>query len=44
MLSVYGIYQIDSNVTVLGDLKPSNKLYKDITFVEENFGEHYHLK
>ena len=37
MLSVYGIYQIDSNVTVLGDLKPSNKLYKDITFVEENF-------
>ena len=38
MLSVYGIYQIDSNVTVLGDLKPSNKLYKDITFVEENFG------
>ena len=38
MLSVYGIYQIDSNVTVLGDLKPSNKLYKDIIFVEENFG------
>ncbi len=38
ILSVYGIYQIDSNVTVLGDLKPSNKLYKDITFVEDNFG------
>ena len=38
ILSIYGIYQIDSNVTVLGDLKPSNKLYKDISFVEDNFG------
>ena len=38
IVSIYGIYQIDSNVTVLGDLKPSNKLYRDITFVEENFG------
>ena len=37
-LSVYGLFQIDSNVTVLGDLKPSNKLHKDITFVEDNFG------
>jgi uncharacterized protein len=38
LFSVYGIIQIDSNVTVLGDLKPTNKLHKDITFVENNFG------
>ena len=38
LFSVYGIMQIDSNVTVLGDLKPTNKLHKDITFVENNFG------
>ncbi len=37
-LSIYGLTLIDSNVTVLGDLKPTNKLYKDITFVENNFG------
>ncbi len=38
IVSIYGLTQIDSNVTVLGDLKPSNKLHKDITFVEHNFG------
>ncbi len=38
LFSFYGIMQIDSNVTVLGDLKPTNKLHKDITFVENNFG------
>tara|TARA_Y100001968_G_scaffold203329_1_gene186641 strand:+ start:1029 stop:3605 length:2577 start_codon:yes stop_codon:yes gene_type:complete len=38
IVSIYGLTQIDSNVTVLGDLKPSNKLHKNITFVENNFG------
>jgi len=38
IFSIYGLTQIDSNVTVLGDLKPSNKLHKDINFVEDNFG------
>ena len=38
IVSIYGLTQIDSNITVLGDLKPSNKLHKDINFVEDNFG------
>ena len=37
-LSIYGLYQIDSNVTVMGDLKPGNKLHTDLNFVENNFG------
>ncbi|MDC0145143.1 MMPL family transporter [bacterium] len=37
-LAFYGLTKIDSNVTVLGDLKEGNKLYTDINFVEDNFG------
>jgi len=37
-LSIYGLYQINSNVTVMGDLKPGNKLHTDLNFVENNFG------
>ncbi len=37
-ISFYGIAKVDSNVTILGDLKPGNKLYNDINFVEDNFG------
>ena len=37
-LTFYGLGKIDSNVTVLGDLKAGNKLYTDIHFVENNFG------
>ena len=38
ILAFYGLTKIDSNVTVLGDLKEGNKLYTDINFVENNFG------
>jgi len=38
LITFYGLSKIDSNVTVLGDLKPGNKLYSDINFVEDNFG------
>jgi len=38
LLAFYGLTKIDSNVTVLGDLKEGNKLYTDINFVENNFG------
>ena len=38
LLSFYGLTRIDSNVTILGDLKPGNKLYKDLHFVEDKFG------
>ena len=37
-ISVYGLMKIDSHVTILGDLNPGNELYKDINFVEDNFG------
>ena len=37
-ISIYGMMRIDSDVTILGDLKPGNKLYEDIHFVENNFG------
>ena len=33
-----GNSKIDSDVTVLGDLREGNKLYTDINFVEDNFG------
>ena len=38
IISIYSLTKIDSNVDVLGDLKPGNKLYEDINFVEDNFG------
>ena len=38
VLSLHGMTKIDSNVTVLGDLKSGNKLYIDINFVEDSFG------
>jgi len=37
-VSIYGLTKIDSNVTVLGDLREGNKLHDDINFVEDNFG------
>ena len=38
LCSIYYSTKIDSSVTILGDLKPGNKLYQDINFVENNFG------
>ena len=38
LLAFYGLTQIDSNITILGDLKPGNKLYTDLHFVEDKFG------
>jgi len=38
IISIYSLTKIDSNVDVLGDLKPGNKLYEDINFVEDKFG------
>ena len=37
-ISLHGLSKMDSNVTVMGDLKPGNKLYEDLNFVEKNFG------
>ena len=33
-----GLFKIDYNVSVLDDLKPTNKLYQDIKTVEGNMG------
>ena len=38
IISIYSLTKIDSNIDVLGDLKPGNKLYEDINFIEDNFG------
>ena len=38
VISLHGLSKMNSNVTVLGDLKPGNKLYEDLNFVETHFG------
>tara|TARA_B100002051_G_scaffold48785_1_gene43438 strand:+ start:7776 stop:10358 length:2583 start_codon:yes stop_codon:yes gene_type:complete len=38
IISLHGLSKMNSNITVMGDLKPGNKLYEDLNFVETQFG------
>ncbi len=38
ILSIVGLVQIDYNASVLADIKPGNKLYDDLKYVEQKLG------
>ena len=38
LLSVFGLYNINYNISILDDLKPGNKLFDSIKYVEKHMG------